>query len=382
MAISVTIAEQVRSSFRKWDSEGKGIISKDELATVLRFLDPLASDEEIDALFSAAQINHDDKINYERFVTWLFCDIPDVFGKLGIAEFNTAARSKCLWEVALNSAMANAARQLPKAKTDAYFADVRERVAGPEFTEHARRLFLERRSSSQNQGAGFQEVSLLIDGALFFTTDMESVVRPSANAVRAAFDAHDAKAGGRGHLLADEFVDLVRHLQVQVAVATLLEAEARTARNLNQLKSNTALREKGLWEDAMATAIAKACQRFNSAAVKQYFDGVNARLTAAEYVEHVKGAFFVQVDADKDGKVSFDEAIDLIANSLCCAADIGGSAKPRQTLLREVFDAHDTIAHGWNYMGGEEFLNLMRYLQVQVAEAMLPMSQIVKPKNS
>jgi hypothetical protein len=161
-------------------------------------------------------------------------------------------------------------------------------------------------------------------------------------------------------------------------MATLLECEARTAQNIQQLRLDSSLRERGLWKEAKTAAIAKASQRFNKAAVEKYFEAVTAKLTAPEYVEHVKGTFFINTDTNKDGKVSFEEALGLINSTLQCAADLGGAAKPLPEAIREVFDAHDTITEGWNFMGGDEFLNLMRYLQVQVAEAMLPLSQLIK----
>lgn len=372
------MSEQVRLSFRKWDVEGTGVILKNELAYLLRFLDPKTTDGELNAIFAAAQINHEDTINYERFVTWLFCEIPDVFGKLSITDFNKAVESKSLWEVALSSAIADAAEHYPKTKVDAYFSDVRARVVSAVFSEKARRCFFERFGSGNQQKSRFEEVAALLDEVVLCSADMAFVARPPLNDVRVAFDAHDAKAGGRGYLEAEVFVSLVRYIQVQVALATFLAAEGRIVQGLKQLQSNQALREQGLWTVAMSSAKAKSCQRFDEAAVNQYFEEVQARLTNTAYAEHVKGPLLAQVDVNKDGKVSFPEALGLIKSTLQCAADLSGAQKPTPEAIREVFDAHDTVVQGWDFMGGDEFLNLMRYLQVQVAEGMLPLSQLVK----
>jgi len=373
------MSEHVRLSFRKWDVDGTGIISQDELGFLLRSLDPQTTDEDISVLFSAAQIDHEDKIHYERFVTWLFSDQLDVFGKLGIAEFNTAVESKCLWEIALSAAVESAAKEWPKAKVDAYFSDVRGRVMAPEFAHHVEQAFSNRSNNGQNESVSFEEVVRFAESALQCTANMAAITMPPPNDIRIAFDAHDAKGDGRGRLATNELVDLMRYLQVRVALATLIETETRATEDLKLLNSNKILREKGLWEGAIASAKAKAFQRYDKTAVDSYFEEVKQRLCSAEYGTHVKGDFFTQVDTDKDGKVSFDEASGLISSTLVCCADLAGIQKPTKKSIRRVFDAHDTTVKGLNFLGEDEFLNLMRYLQVQVAEAMLPLSLVVKP---
>lgn len=369
------MSDEVRLSFQKWDAQGRGAILKDELTGLLRRLDPNTTDEELNALLSAAQVNHDGSISYERFLAWLFCDVPDVFGQLGIEEFNVAATSKCLWDIALSAAVADAGRQQPKAKVDAYFSDVRKKIAGPTFTDSVRWGFFERFVKIQPKRATFEDVVDLIDNAF-----VQTLVKPTRNDIRVAFDAIDAQAGSRGWLDADGFIDLVRYFQVQVASATLREAEARAAQNLKQIQVDKEMREKGLWKEAIIIAKAKACQRFNETAVETYFEEVDTRLTGEAYAKHVTGVVFAKVDTNKDGKVSFDEALQLIRSTLQCAADLAGAQKPTAEAIREVFDAHDTMAQGWDFMGGDEFLNLMRYLQVQVADAMLPLSELINKR--
>lgn len=372
------MSTQVRSSFQKWDAEGSGLILKDELAHVLRNLDPQTTDDELNALFSCAKINYEDKISYERFLSWLFCDIPDDFGKLEVTEFNTAAGSKSLLEVAFTAAVADASQKLTIARVNSYFKDVRKRIGGSEFMDHARRQFAAR-SSGQRDTATLEEVLCLLDSTLLSTADMAAATRPSPDEIRIAFEAHDAEVGGRGCLDVGAFVRLAQYLQVRVALATLLQAELRVAQHLQELQLNKGTpRERGLWQAALATAKAKALQRFNGESVERYFGPVHAQLSSEQYAEHVRGAVFTKVDANKDGKVSFDEALGLINSSLQCAADLGGTEKPTSKAFREVFTAHDTIVEGWDFMGGDEFLNLMRYLQVQVAEAMMPFSDVIK----
>lgn len=139
-----------------------------------------------------------------------------------------------------------------------------------------------------------------------------------------------------------------------------------------------AARERGLWEGALASARGSAARQYPPDRVDRYFDEVYARLAGPEYTAHVKGTFFEKVDSDHDGRVSFSEAAALISKSLQCAADLGHGVQPSQEEIRAAFDAHDTLVEGRGRMGVDEFLNLARYLQVRVAEAMLPLSQVVR----
>lgn len=347
------MSNEIRSIFQEWDVEGSGFILTDQLAEVLR---RFGDDLNVNALLSSAQIKPGDKIAYEAFLAWLFCD-----------ESAGAAKT-CLWEGALTKAVSDASRKLPSTKVDAYFSDVRDKVTGPQFTKYVRGKFY-----ASLPSANFNEVLNVVNATLLCTAS----TRLSPDQIRSEFDAHVA-AAGRGCLEIEEFVNLFRSLQVQVALATLLYGEARAERAVQQMLSQKGSRENGLWESAMVSAREKGQQRFDRAAVDKYFDEVYARLSSAQYAEHVKGALFTKVDSDKDGKVSFQEVLGLIRQTLQCAADVGGSQAPTPEAIQEVFIAHDSDVVGYGFMGSDEFLNLMRYLQVRVAEAMLPLSKGIK----
>jgi len=156
------------------------------------------------------------------------------------------------------------------------------------------------------------------------------------------------------------------------------EAEMGFGRFAKGLAEAEAAKERGMWEDALMAARAKAALTYPAAKVKQYFDGVHSRLEGEEYQRDVKGTYFTRVDADKDGLVTFEEAAKLIKKSLNCAADFQMAPKPTAEEIRFAYDAHDTMADGRGRMGVDAFLNLHRYLQVRVAEAMLPLSQLVR----
>jgi len=58
--------------FRRFDLDGDGVISKNELGRVLKALDSKQwNDENIDVLLSAADTNKDGMLQYEEFVNWL-----------------------------------------------------------------------------------------------------------------------------------------------------------------------------------------------------------------------------------------------------------------------------------------------------------------------
>jgi len=137
-------------------------------------------------------------------------------------------------------------------------------------------------------------------------------------------------------------------------------------------------RRKGLWEAALAAAEAKGCESYAADKVKNYFHEIRARICSEEYARHVKGQFFQNVDSDQDGKISFDQVASIIAKPLQFAADMVAGPKPTMEEVHSAFDAHDTLVVGRGHMGVDEFLNLMKYLQVRVAEAAMPMSRMLQ----
>jgi len=137
-------------------------------------------------------------------------------------------------------------------------------------------------------------------------------------------------------------------------------------------------RRRGLWQGTMSEAIEKAVQRFPREKVNQYFNDVRKRLSGDEYANHVKHVIFPQLDDDKDGKISFTQVASIIGKSLQCANDMAAGGKITMEDIRFAFDAHDTLQFGRGMMGEDEFLNLMRFLQVRVAEAAMPMSKVIK----
>lgn len=64
--------EQLHKLFEEWDTDGSGTISRQELGSLLKFLDPTLPEDSIKVLFRAADLDKDGTINYKEFVSFLY----------------------------------------------------------------------------------------------------------------------------------------------------------------------------------------------------------------------------------------------------------------------------------------------------------------------
>mmetsp|Transcript_45031 Transcript_45031/g.101355 ORF Transcript_45031/g.101355 Transcript_45031/m.101355 type:complete len:322 (+) Transcript_45031:79-1044(+) len=68
--------EKVRDTFRKWDADGNGIISLEELDRIfskLRGDEKKLSTKQLAKIFSLVDSNSDGEVSYEELIAWLFC---------------------------------------------------------------------------------------------------------------------------------------------------------------------------------------------------------------------------------------------------------------------------------------------------------------------
>ena len=61
------ISEDLQAAFKIFDFEGKGYITKNELADVMIMLGEKLSDNELDRIWKVADVDKDGKINYKGF---------------------------------------------------------------------------------------------------------------------------------------------------------------------------------------------------------------------------------------------------------------------------------------------------------------------------
>jgi len=79
----------VLETFQKFDKDGNGSISREELVEVLRTLDPDDwDDNSVDHLLASADANGDGALQIEEFVRWVFAE--DV-SKLGSASLGNSS---------------------------------------------------------------------------------------------------------------------------------------------------------------------------------------------------------------------------------------------------------------------------------------------------
>ena len=97
----------------------------------------------------------------------------------------------------------------------------------PKFADRVQRLFAEQCGDDPKKSANLEEYLRLSESIVQCSSNMAATATPTPDEIRVAFEAHDARAGGQGRLAVDELVNLTRYLQVRVALATLMETEAR-----------------------------------------------------------------------------------------------------------------------------------------------------------
>ena len=58
--------------FRKYDKSDNGSITKHQLSTALREIDPSFTDREIDVLFTIIDLNQSGRIEFDEFIRFFF----------------------------------------------------------------------------------------------------------------------------------------------------------------------------------------------------------------------------------------------------------------------------------------------------------------------
>jgi len=66
--------DKVAEAFKSWDTNGDGVITEEEMATVFTGLNSELTSDAISKMFKAADINSDGEVKYEEFLRWLFSE--------------------------------------------------------------------------------------------------------------------------------------------------------------------------------------------------------------------------------------------------------------------------------------------------------------------
>lgn len=70
--LSSSFNETIMKTFKSFDKDGNGYISKQELKTAMKKIDKNISNEEIDAMLTEADSNNDGKIDFEGILNSFF----------------------------------------------------------------------------------------------------------------------------------------------------------------------------------------------------------------------------------------------------------------------------------------------------------------------
>jgi len=74
MSASGGASEAVLEAFKRFDADGSGSVSREELSSILKTLDDTFDDEAIDGLLVLADASGDGELQIEEFLRWIFVE--------------------------------------------------------------------------------------------------------------------------------------------------------------------------------------------------------------------------------------------------------------------------------------------------------------------
>mmetsp|Transcript_55139 Transcript_55139/g.160907 ORF Transcript_55139/g.160907 Transcript_55139/m.160907 type:complete len:461 (-) Transcript_55139:83-1465(-) len=96
--LNMTVEEKIKDTFGQYDIDGNGVISAEELNSVLTSLNPDLKPMEIDQILASADCNKDGVVDYKEFVDWLFKRRGGREGKATEATRKQMAAQDVDWE--------------------------------------------------------------------------------------------------------------------------------------------------------------------------------------------------------------------------------------------------------------------------------------------
>jgi len=70
--LSMTVEERIKNTFSRYDVDGNGVITPDELQSLFSALDPDLNENEVKQIIAVSDANKDGVIDFKEFVDWLF----------------------------------------------------------------------------------------------------------------------------------------------------------------------------------------------------------------------------------------------------------------------------------------------------------------------
>lgn len=70
--LEASAQDMLKAQFRKWDTDRKGFISKQQLCQLLKVLNPLFRDDDLDHIMDRVDKNGNGQVEYEEFVDFIF----------------------------------------------------------------------------------------------------------------------------------------------------------------------------------------------------------------------------------------------------------------------------------------------------------------------
>lgn len=209
--------EELKATFKRWDTDGSGSITKDELFAIFKSLDPTFSATELDDMMAEADVNKDGKIDVNEFIDWCTggaggeMSIP--MGELWVEKL----------ELCRQDALCTYSGWSFKVKK--HFDQMKERLSSEAFTTNAVSMFMGGQDQNNDGLITFEEAYDLIEPTLeaWYAHDpkFKKKEKLDKSLVRTAFDAHDTAAEGKGKMGKEEFGNLVKYLQVISAAAMM-----------------------------------------------------------------------------------------------------------------------------------------------------------------
>jgi hypothetical protein len=78
MPISADKQASLEKKFKKFDKNGDGVLSLEEIKSLLLQGDPSMSNQELQVLFNGIDKNGDGKVDFKEFVNYIYADVPEL----------------------------------------------------------------------------------------------------------------------------------------------------------------------------------------------------------------------------------------------------------------------------------------------------------------